>query len=145
MGKSRCIVLIIIMSMMCVSCLKKEANTDFFTNENFHFALYTNPSSDCIECILKALRALNTDTDQADPIYVFIKHSDDKDRFINYLKSEFRPRTIKFFDRELNAPSPAIVLIRKKNIYMWLYIQNDPFLFDLSIKKCLQLLTNFNT
>lgn len=141
------LLIIVSISMAYLSCSKKEAKVDFFNDEDFHLALYTNPSSDCIACILKALKALsdNTHDEEREPIYVFMKPSKDKERFINYLKSESPSSArIKFFEHTVNTPTPSIVLMKKEKIYMWLYIQNDPFQFDLCIKKCLQLLVNFN-
>ncbi|HLP60085.1 MAG TPA: hypothetical protein VK186_14695 [Candidatus Deferrimicrobium sp.] len=132
MENSRGTLLIILsISLVYLSCSKKEEKADFFNDEDLHFVLYTNPSSDCIDCIHKALKALNTNSDKGESIYVFIKPSQDKERFINYLKSEFPLKAIKFIDHTLNAPSPAIILMRKENVYMWLYIQNDPFQFNL--------------
>jgi hypothetical protein len=140
------IILVVFISLAYLACSKKETKADFFNDEDFHLALYTNPSSDCIACILKAIKALNANTheEEREPIYVFVKHSDDKERFIDFLKGKFPSAAIKFFDHTLNAPTPSILLMKKEKIYMWLYIQNDPFQFDLCLKKCLQLLASFN-
>lgn len=138
------LLIIVSVSMVYLSCSKKEAKVDFFNDEDFHLALYTNPTSDCIACILKAIKVLNANTPDREPIYVFVKPSEDKERFINYLKGEFTSAAIEFLDHTLKAPTPSIVLMKKEKIYMWLYIQNDPFQFDLCLKKCLQLFTSFN-
>jgi hypothetical protein len=132
------------MSMAYLACSKKEAEADFFNDEDFHLAIYTNPSSDCIACILKGIKALNANTPRREPIYVFVKPSEDKERFITYLQGEFPSAEIKFLDHTLNAPTPSVVVMKKDNIYMWLYIQNDPFQFDLYLKKCIQLFGSFD-
>lgn len=132
-----------------ISCSKKEAKLDLFNDEDFHAVLYTNPSSDCVDCIFKALKSLDANASEGEPIYVLLKPSKDNERFVNYVKSEFRTlRTIKFIEHTLDVPvsstppTPSIVMMRKKKIYMWLYIQNDPFLFEKCIEKCLQLFSN---
>lgn len=138
------IILVVSISIAYLACSKKETKVDSFNDEDFHLALYTNPTSDCIACITKGIKALNANTPGGEPIYVFVKPSEDKERFINYLQGEFPSATLEFFDHTWNAPTPSIVLMKKEKIYMWVYIQNDPFQFDLCLKKCLQLFGSFS-
>jgi hypothetical protein len=141
MAKSRNVYLMIIILAVIVSCSSKQST--FFDDDNFHFALYVDPTSDCVDCTLKALRALSNSISKDDPIHIFIKRNDDAESFFTFLRSEFPSKEIKRFDHDLKVPHPSIVMIKKRSIYMYLFILNDPFLFDQFINQCLQLFSNF--
>lgn len=114
----------------------KDREESYLTDGSLHFVLHTDPSIDCTDCIMTALKTIARyiPRDQCLPIY--LKKSKDNERFKSFLKNNFKERELSFYVVDLKVPHPSILLVKGKSIYMYLYIPNDAFLLNDVLLLC---------
>ncbi|NIM12036.1 MAG: hypothetical protein GTO45_07950 [Candidatus Aminicenantes bacterium] len=148
MERGRIIVTVIIFILFVwvfQSCRSnQEKKESFFLDDNFHFVLYTDPSTDCLSCILTGLRALETIRDENGGIVVFALETGNTESFHSHLKMKFDSINVHTIQSQLDIPHPSILLIKKKSIYMYFHLSLDPFVLKESIDKVRDLFTYFS-
>ena len=126
--------LLIFLMFFTLNC--KDREESYLQDGTFHFVLHTDPSSDCPDCIMTALKIMTRYIPQDQNLYIYLKKSKDNERFKSFLKDSFKERELSFYVFDLKVPHPSILLIRGKSIYMYLYIPNDPFLLGEYLSLC---------
>lgn len=114
----------------------KDREESYLNDGIFHFVLHTDPSSDCPDCIMNAMKILSKYISKNQKIYIYLKKSKDNERFKFFLKDSFKERELSFYVVDLKVPHPSILLVKGKSIYMHLYIPNDPFLLNEVLLLC---------
>jgi hypothetical protein len=142
MAKSKCALILILILPFLFSC-KEDKKVDF-GDDNFHFALYTDPSGDCISCNLIALKMLNDFIDKNQKLRVILKKSKHNENFKIMLEEDFAGREFLFIENKLKVPHPSILLIKKSSVYMYFYISNDHFKLKEYLKSCSEFFLEFN-
>jgi len=132
--------ILIFVMLFTFSCKKKGES--YLHDGNFHFVLHTNPSSDCPDCIINALKLLDKYITKNQNLDIYLKKSEDNERFKSFLNESFKERKLSFFEVDLKVPHPSILLVKNKSIYMYLYIPNDSFLFEESLSLCRDFFLN---
>ncbi len=141
MVKSRPFYLIIaVVVFVSLSCSKKQENTQGEVRypgfEELHFVLYTDASTDCQSCIMKAIKLLESHVEKERQLVVYLKKSAVNKNFKKTLMESFKDRHFFFYERSLTIPHPSILLIKGKSLYMRLYIHPDEFLVNEYLEKC---------
>lgn len=132
---ARTSVFILIFVMLFTFNCKKKGES-YLPAGNFNFVFHTDPSSDCPDCIMNALKIMGKYIPQNKNLDIYLKKSADNERFKSFLTESFKERKLSFYEVDLKVPHPSILLVKNKSIYMYLYIPNDPFLFEKSLSLC---------
>lgn len=114
----------------------KDRDESYLKDGIFHFVLHTDPSSDCPDCVMNAMKILSKYISRDQKIYIYLQKSKDNERFKLFLKDSFKERELSFYVVDLKVPHPSILLVKGKSIYMHLYIPNDPFLLNEVLQLC---------
>ena len=148
MEKGRSLFLIYLILLLTFHCKgKTEKNKEVFPihDEKFHFVLYADPSTDCLDCIFTAIGLLGKHQEQNDPIELCLTPTSHNDNFKRLLVEEFKERKFLFVEYKINLPHPSILLIKGNSVYMHMYVPNDRFLLRDYVSICAQFFSNINT
>lgn len=120
--------------LFTINC--KDREEQYLKDGNLNFVLYVDPSSDCPDCVMNAMKILSKYISRDQKIYIYLQKSKDNERFKLFLKDSFKERELSFYVVDLKVPHPSILLVKGKSIYMHLYIPNDPFLLNEVLQLC---------
>jgi hypothetical protein len=125
--------LLVFLVFFTVNC--KERKESFIQDGMSHYILYTDPSSDCFSCNTTGLKILNSYISQGN-LQIYLKPSKDNERFKIFLSDSFKERGLTFYEINLEAPHPSILLVRGKLILMYFCIPKDPLLLEEMLSLC---------
>lgn len=142
----RCSVIILILSSALIfnGCDKrKKTQANFFKDDLFHYALYVNPDSDCPGCLYPALDRINEINREKflNDLNIFALKTKSSGNFITSLKDKYSSINVFMIDEPLAVPHPALLVMKKNRIYMFIHLVNNPF----DMKKLLEMAGDIKT
>ncbi len=125
-------VIIIFLCLFAFQCAP-EKKRDLYEDGNYHLVLYTSPSSDCLDCINKAIKALDQVNPPDESIEIVVKKSEDLQDYKEYLANNYSNRSFSFSIRKLSLPHPSVALIKNNRIHMYFFVTNEEFALQESL------------
>ncbi len=142
MEASKSLFPLILVCLLALNC--NHDQKPLFKDNTFHLVLYSDPSTDCLDCNLTALKILKGSLPPGRNIEIILKPSETNERFKALLKENSQESRLEFYESELKVQHPSILLIKGRLIFMSLYITTqDPFLFDEYMRICRDLFLNW--
>jgi hypothetical protein len=145
MEKGRSLFVIFLVLLLVLQCKEgndKRKQLSPFDDAKFHFVLYTDPSSDCLDCNFTAIDFLGKHRQQDQTIEICLKESNHNDNFKRLLREKFNESKFHFLEFNMDIPHPSIILIKGNSVYMHLYVANDHFLMRDYVSVCAQFFSN---
>jgi hypothetical protein len=142
----RCSIIFLILStaLLFNGCdRRKKSQTNFFKDNLLHYAIYVNPDSDCQGCIYPALDRVN-EINRGKSLHdlnIIALKTESTGNFISNLKEKYGSINVFMIDKPLSIPHPALLIVKKNRIYMFIHLVNNPF----DLKKLLEMAGDIKT
>ncbi len=133
--------LLIIFLVLFFNCKKINHQQEYvFEDDQLHYAVYVDPSIDCLACILQAVNSLKKITNTID---ILVLQTEDFENFINYIKTIDRKIKVIPIKKPLSFLHPAVVLIKKDKIFGFIYLSANTLDMQKIVTKMKDFLSIF--